>query len=102
MMQHPWSRFNFHFFPPLSVPLIRSTLWSRGACAHLKCHRASRQDTPWTECQPIAGHTHPSYTTGNLETPISLESCLWTVGGNRSTRRKPTKHRENMQTPHTH
>ncbi|KAK3551844.1 hypothetical protein QTP70_029416 [Hemibagrus guttatus] len=21
-------------------------------------HRASRQDTPWTECQPIAGHTH--------------------------------------------
>ncbi|KAK3549975.1 hypothetical protein QTP86_016839 [Hemibagrus guttatus] len=23
-----------------------------------KRHRASRQDTPWTECQPIAGHTH--------------------------------------------
>ncbi|KAK3506875.1 hypothetical protein QTP70_030828, partial [Hemibagrus guttatus] len=20
--------------------------------------RASRQDTPWTECQPITGHTH--------------------------------------------
>ncbi|KAK3520115.1 hypothetical protein QTP70_014284 [Hemibagrus guttatus] len=21
-------------------------------------HWASRQDTPWTECQPITGHTH--------------------------------------------
>ncbi|KAK3557518.1 hypothetical protein QTP70_028342 [Hemibagrus guttatus] len=45
-------------------------------------------------------HTH-SFTTGYLETPISREACLWTVGGNRSTRRKPTKHGENMQTPHT-
>ncbi|KAK3546708.1 hypothetical protein QTP70_032209, partial [Hemibagrus guttatus] len=37
--------------------------------------RASRQDTPWTECQPIAGHTHTlmhSHTTDNLEMPINL------------------------------
>ncbi|KAK2839050.1 hypothetical protein Q7C36_013864 [Tachysurus vachellii] len=27
--------------------------------------------------------------------------CLWTGGGNRSTRRKPQRHGENMQTPHT-
>ncbi|KAK3565098.1 hypothetical protein QTP86_033153 [Hemibagrus guttatus] len=40
------------------LPLIRSILGSRGACAYLRYHRASRQDTPWTECQPIAGHTH--------------------------------------------
>ncbi|KAK2864651.1 hypothetical protein Q7C36_003805 [Tachysurus vachellii] len=33
-------------------------LGSRGACAYLRRHRASRQDTPWTECQPITGHTH--------------------------------------------
>ncbi|KAK3529699.1 hypothetical protein QTP70_033667, partial [Hemibagrus guttatus] len=65
-------------------------------------HQASRQDTPWMECQPIAGHTHThSHTMGNLETPVSLEACLWTAGGNRSTRREPTKHEENMQTPHT-
>ncbi|KAK3511885.1 hypothetical protein QTP70_027481 [Hemibagrus guttatus] len=24
----------------------------------LRHHWASRQDTPWTECQPITGHTH--------------------------------------------
>ncbi|KAK3538130.1 hypothetical protein QTP70_031335, partial [Hemibagrus guttatus] len=33
-------------------------LKSRGACAYLRHHWASRQDTPWMECQPIAGHTH--------------------------------------------
>ncbi|KAK3570929.1 hypothetical protein QTP86_030721, partial [Hemibagrus guttatus] len=31
---------------------------SRGACAYLRRHWASRQDTPWMECQPIAGHTY--------------------------------------------
>ncbi|KAK3565656.1 hypothetical protein QTP86_013912, partial [Hemibagrus guttatus] len=40
-------------------------------------HWASRQDTPWTECQPIAGHTHTlihsrNHTTDNLEMPINL------------------------------
>ncbi|KAK3515771.1 hypothetical protein QTP70_031485, partial [Hemibagrus guttatus] len=30
--------------------------------------QASRQDRPWTECQPITGHTH---TTDNLEMPIN-------------------------------
>ncbi|KAK3507499.1 hypothetical protein QTP70_027436, partial [Hemibagrus guttatus] len=53
------------------LPLIRTTLGSWGACAYLRRHRASRQDTPWTECQPIAGHTHShslkqSYTTDNF------------------------------------
>ncbi|KAK3519492.1 hypothetical protein QTP70_031815, partial [Hemibagrus guttatus] len=47
----------FHSIP-LSVPLIRSILESQGACAYLRHHRASRQNTPWMECQPIAGHTH--------------------------------------------
>ncbi|KAK3506763.1 hypothetical protein QTP70_023937, partial [Hemibagrus guttatus] len=40
------------------VPLIRTILGSRGACVYLRRHWASRQDTPWTECQPITGHTH--------------------------------------------
>ncbi|KAK3540108.1 hypothetical protein QTP70_026190, partial [Hemibagrus guttatus] len=36
------------------LPLIRSILGSQGACAYLRRHWASRQDTPWKECQPIA------------------------------------------------
>ncbi|KAK3552383.1 hypothetical protein QTP86_011263 [Hemibagrus guttatus] len=52
---------------------ICGTAWSRGACAYLRRHWASRQDTPWTECQPITGNTHThSLTTDNLETPINL------------------------------
>ncbi|KAK3533813.1 hypothetical protein QTP70_031071, partial [Hemibagrus guttatus] len=43
---------------------------SRGACAYLRRHWESRQDTPWTECQPIAGHTPD-----NLEMPINLQ-CM--------------------------
>ncbi|GAA6081097.1 phosphatidylinositol-3-phosphatase SAC1-A, partial [Tachysurus ichikawai] len=31
----------------------------------------------------------------------TYHACLWTGGGNRSTRRKPPRHGENMQTPHT-
>ncbi|KAK3568880.1 hypothetical protein QTP86_019111 [Hemibagrus guttatus] len=38
---------------------------SKGACAYLRRHWASRQDTPWTECQPIAGHTHTLIHTRN-------------------------------------
>ncbi|MCJ8745156.1 hypothetical protein PDJAM_G00127120 [Pangasius djambal] len=41
-----------------------------------------------------------SHTVGNLKMPISLQ-CMSLVG-NQSTRRKPPKHRENMQTPHAH
>ncbi|KAK2843201.1 hypothetical protein Q7C36_011416 [Tachysurus vachellii] len=70
--------------------------------------RASRQDTPWTECQPIAGHTHTLIHSHNhtLRTIFqrcqsTYHACLWTGGGNRSTRRKPPRHGENMQTPHT-
>ncbi|KAK3517928.1 hypothetical protein QTP70_027541, partial [Hemibagrus guttatus] len=57
------------------------------------CHRASRQDTPWTECQPITGHTLSYYgqfrdaNQGGEETRVP--------------RRKPLRHSENMQTPHT-
>ena len=55
---------------------LSELLGSRGACAYLRRHRASRQDTPWTECQPIAGHTHTlihSHTTDNFpEMPINL------------------------------
>ncbi|KAK3537877.1 hypothetical protein QTP70_020945, partial [Hemibagrus guttatus] len=70
-----------------------------GGPVGLRRHRASRQDTPWTECQPIAGHNTHSLTQSHttLEIPVSLEACLWTVGGNWSSRRKPTKHGENMQ-----
>ncbi|KAK3562067.1 hypothetical protein QTP86_027166, partial [Hemibagrus guttatus] len=62
------------------------------------CHWASRQDTPWTECQPIAEHTHTlihSHTMDNLEMPINLP-CMSLDWG-----RKPPRHGENMQTPHT-
>ncbi|KAK3509029.1 hypothetical protein QTP70_018535, partial [Hemibagrus guttatus] len=46
------------------------------ACTYLRHHWASRQDTPWTEFQPIAGHTHiQSHTTDNLEMPINLQ-CM--------------------------
>ncbi|KAK3536097.1 hypothetical protein QTP70_028684, partial [Hemibagrus guttatus] len=38
---------------------LRSQPWTgQGACDYLRRHWASRQDTPWTECQPITGHTH--------------------------------------------
>ncbi|KAK2818200.1 hypothetical protein Q7C36_022133 [Tachysurus vachellii] len=85
-------------------------LGSRGACAYLRRHRASRQDTPWTECQPITGHTHTHTLIHShnhtLRTIIqrcqsTYHACLWTGGGNRSTRRKPPRHGENMQTPQT-
>ncbi|KAK3552823.1 hypothetical protein QTP86_022560, partial [Hemibagrus guttatus] len=35
---------------------VRETV--QGVCAYLRHHWASRQDTPWMEYQPIAGHTH--------------------------------------------
>ncbi|KAK2819523.1 hypothetical protein Q7C36_021169 [Tachysurus vachellii] len=47
-----------HSFIHSSSTAYPNYLGSRGACAYLRRHRASRQDTPWTECQPIAGHTH--------------------------------------------
>ncbi|KAK3535867.1 hypothetical protein QTP70_021162, partial [Hemibagrus guttatus] len=58
------------------LPLIRTILGSQGACARRQW--ASRQDTPWTECQSIAGHTHTfihSRTMDNLEMPINLQ-CM--------------------------
>ncbi|KAK3560091.1 hypothetical protein QTP86_033835 [Hemibagrus guttatus] len=94
---------SFHSFETFMfihcLPLIRTILGSQGACAYLRCHWASRQDTPWTECQPITGHTHThshSLTTDNLEMPINLQ-CMSLDRG-----RKPPRHGENMQTPHTH
>uniref|UniRef100_A0AAR2JC13 Nucleoprotein TPR n=1 Tax=Pygocentrus nattereri TaxID=42514 RepID=A0AAR2JC13_PYGNA len=37
--------------------------------------------------------THTLTPRGNLACPIGLTACLWTVGGNRRTRRKPTQTR---------
>ncbi|KAK3551379.1 hypothetical protein QTP70_016643 [Hemibagrus guttatus] len=52
---------------------------SNNACKACEFIPDGMQDTPWTECQPIAGHTHihshsltQSHTTDNLEMPINL------------------------------
>ncbi|KAK3567346.1 hypothetical protein QTP86_019593 [Hemibagrus guttatus] len=86
------------------LPLIQSILESRGDCAYLRRHQASRQDTPWTECQPITGHTHTlSFTHAITHYGQFRDANQPTmhVFGNRSTQRKPPGHAENMQTPHT-
>ncbi|KAK3564967.1 hypothetical protein QTP86_031918, partial [Hemibagrus guttatus] len=46
--------------PATSRTRMRTTLKEKDPEAE------KEQDTPWTECQPIAGHTH------NLEMPINL------------------------------
>ncbi|KAK3524177.1 hypothetical protein QTP70_021875 [Hemibagrus guttatus] len=46
-------------------------------------------------------HSH-SLTTDNLEMPINLQCMSLDRGGHQSTGRKPPRHGENMQTPHTH
>ncbi|KAF4092156.1 hypothetical protein AMELA_G00017660 [Ameiurus melas] len=66
----------------------------------------TRWDAPWTGCQSIAGHTithtHPLKHHGHFWTRQSAcHACLWTGGGNRSTRRKPPQHGENVQSSHT-
>ncbi|KAK3538005.1 hypothetical protein QTP70_027326, partial [Hemibagrus guttatus] len=58
----------------------------------------------WSANPSQGTHTHThTHTTDNLEMPINLPRMFffWTGGGNRSTQRKPPKHGENMQTPHT-
>ncbi|KAK3551231.1 hypothetical protein QTP70_013815 [Hemibagrus guttatus] len=96
---------------PLLHKVTSGPLKAKHDCSHtlaseLVIQRHSVQCVIEYQGQPITGHTHThsltqSHTTGNLETPISLEACLWIVGGNRSIWRKPTKHGEKMQTPHT-
>jgi len=66
----------------------------------------------WTGRQSITGphrdkrdkQPHTLTPNDNLETPVNLTACLWTVGGSRRTRREPGEnphiHGENMQTPH--
>lgn len=55
----------------------------------------------------------PTHIAGHNWTPINIvwkirkcqsayKTCLWTEGGNQSTRSNPPKHGENMQTPCTH
>ncbi|KAK3507739.1 hypothetical protein QTP70_034844 [Hemibagrus guttatus] len=87
------------------LPLIRSILRSRGACAYLRRHWASRQDTPWTECQPIwHSGTHTLSITHYRQFRDTSQPTMHVFGpggGNRSTRKKPPRHRDNMQTPHT-
>uniref|UniRef100_A0A3B5B9Z1 Immunoglobulin V-set domain-containing protein n=1 Tax=Stegastes partitus TaxID=144197 RepID=A0A3B5B9Z1_9TELE len=52
----------------------------------------SPQTLSWADRQPITP-------TDNLESPINLSMFLDCVGGSRRTRREPTLHGENMQTP---
>ncbi|XP_053487062.1 uncharacterized protein map1lc3cl isoform X2 [Ictalurus furcatus] len=73
-------------------------LWIQGVAGNLEPIPGSighRQDTPWTGCQFITGFNHihihtPIHTLWTLWTCRSAyHACLWTGGGNRSTRRKP-------------
>ncbi|KAF4083293.1 hypothetical protein AMELA_G00138220 [Ameiurus melas] len=65
----------------------------------------TRQGTPWTGCQSIPGHNHIHTRIHTLWTLWTCQSayhaCLWPGGGSRSTRRKPPKQGENIQTLHT-
>ncbi|KAK3536762.1 hypothetical protein QTP86_023003, partial [Hemibagrus guttatus] len=81
-----------------SVPLIRSVTGATYPISGVIGHQGKIHPGQSANPSQDAHTLMQSHTTGNLETPISLEACLWTVGGNR---RKPTKHGENMQTPHT-
>ncbi|KAK3540438.1 hypothetical protein QTP70_030985 [Hemibagrus guttatus] len=47
--------FFFHSIVCTAYPIYHQVT---GSLCDLRRHRASRQDTPWTECQPITGHTH--------------------------------------------
>ncbi|KAK3551631.1 hypothetical protein QTP70_020836 [Hemibagrus guttatus] len=83
------------------LPLIRTILGSWGACAYLRRHWALSQDTPWTECQPIAGYTHTlihSHTTDNLEMPINLPRMFLDWG--RKPERTPEARGEHASSTH--
>ncbi|KAK3534803.1 hypothetical protein QTP86_025758, partial [Hemibagrus guttatus] len=67
---------------------------------------ASRQDAPWTECQPITGHTHAlihSHTTDNLEMPINLQ-CMSLERGRKPEypEETPEARGEHANSTHTH
>ncbi|XP_077366632.1 DNA-binding protein RFX6 isoform X2 [Festucalex cinctus] len=73
----------------------------RGGCWRLsQLALGSRRGTPWTGCQPIAGHTetnnhpHSQAHLGTIRsTQLTCHACLWNVGGDRSTLRRPTRAR---------
>ncbi|KAK3563381.1 hypothetical protein QTP86_023323 [Hemibagrus guttatus] len=59
---------------------------------------------PGRSANPSQGtHTHSHSLTHyrQFRDANAYHACLWTGGGNWSTRRKPPRHGENMQTPHT-
>lgn len=86
--------FSFKVIPPFinALPLIRETATHRarsGAATLyrlLPCYRANHL------------HSHGQFRITNKPNPTS--AFLWTVGGNQRTQREPTKHGENMKTPH--
>ncbi|KAK2857534.1 hypothetical protein Q7C36_005453 [Tachysurus vachellii] len=84
--------------------LYRLSELPRVMCRSLCRSQVSRQETPWTECQPIAGHTHThtlSFThaiTHYRQFSRDDNQPTMHVFG---TGRKPPRHGKNMQTPHT-
>lgn len=88
--------FSFKVIPPFinALPLIRETATHRGRSRVATLYRLP----PCYRANHLHSHTD------NLELPINitpLSAFLWTVGGNQSTGREPTKHGENMKTPHS-
>ncbi|KAK3529364.1 hypothetical protein QTP70_029475, partial [Hemibagrus guttatus] len=76
---------------------------SGGACAYLRRQWASRQDTPWTECQPIAGYTHTLIHSRNHTHYTQFRDANQPTWGRKPEYLEETpQHGENMQTPHTH
>ncbi|KAK3510199.1 hypothetical protein QTP70_027763, partial [Hemibagrus guttatus] len=104
-----WPNMSFHSF----IVYRLSDLFSGHGepVPHLRRHWASRQDTPWTECQPIAGHTHThtlihygQFRDANQPTMhvFGLGEVTGVPGGNPEYPEYAPRYGENMQTPHTH
>ena len=70
--------------------------WWAGAGMHWS------RNMPWAQ---IYCRAHTGSPKGNFESPMSQTACLWTVGGNQSTQKKPPrtrgKHANSTQKSHT-
>ncbi|KAL6480972.1 hypothetical protein MHYP_G00090520 [Metynnis hypsauchen] len=64
-----------------------------GAGAYPSCHwaKGGRIHPGQVASRSQGRQTHTLTPRGNLACPIGLTACLWTVGGNWRTRRKPTQ-----------